>query len=80
MEFSDGAELLDPDFSKSKLEVYRDSVEAAVLNFQNTDVFTYITGDQDPSWITQWDSIHFDLVEAFHGNPSAQQRQALIRT
>ena len=36
------------------LEVYRDSVEAAFLNFQNTDVLTYVVGDQDPSWIPQW--------------------------
>ena len=40
MEFIKGAELLDPDYSKSTLEVYRDSVEAVFLNFQNTDVLT----------------------------------------
>ena len=51
----DGGELLDPDYSKSRLEVYRDSVEAAIINFQNTDVFTYVTGDENPSWIPQWD-------------------------
>ncbi|KAL8816376.1 MAG: hypothetical protein Q9223_004605 [Gallowayella weberi] len=54
IEVSDGAELLDPDYNKSVLEVYRDSVEAAILNFQNTDVFTYVTGDENPSWIPQW--------------------------
>ena len=54
IEFSDGGELLDPDYGKSILEVYRDSVEAAILNFQNTDVFTYITGNENPSWIPQW--------------------------
>lgn len=54
MEVSDGGELLDPDYSKSALEVYRDSVEAAILNFQKTDVFTYVTGDGNPSWIPQW--------------------------
>lgn len=54
MEFSNGGELLDPDYNKSSLEVYRDSVEAAILNFQNTDVFTYITGEENPSWIPQW--------------------------
>ena len=55
MEFSNGGELLDPDYSKPVLEVYRDSVEAALLNFQNTDIFTYITGNENPSWIPQWD-------------------------
>ncbi|KAL8940285.1 MAG: hypothetical protein Q9216_002897 [Gyalolechia sp. 2 TL-2023] len=54
MELSDGGELLDPDYSKSVLEVYRDSVEAAILNFQNTDIFTYVTGDGNPSWVPQW--------------------------
>ena len=54
MEFSDGSNLLDPDYSKSILDVYRDSVEAAIINFQNTDVFTYVTGNENPSWIPQW--------------------------
>ena len=54
MEFSNGSELLDPDYSKSVTEVYRDSVEAAIINFQNTDVFTYVTGDEHPSWVPQW--------------------------
>ena len=54
IEVSDGGELLDPDYNKSILEVYRDSVEAALLNFQNTDIFTYVTGDGSPSWIPQW--------------------------
>lgn len=54
MKYFNGAELLEPDYSKSILEVYRDSVEAAILTFQNTDVLTYVTGDQDSSWIPQW--------------------------
>ena len=54
MEVSDGGDLLDPDYSKSTLEIYRDSVEAAIIGFQNTDVFTYITGDENPSWIPRW--------------------------
>ena len=54
MELSHGGDLLDPDYSKSTLEVYRDSVEAAMIDFQNTDVFTYITGDETPSWIPRW--------------------------
>ena len=55
MELAHGGSLLDPNYSKTTLEVYRDSVEAALLSFQNTDVLTYITGDQDPSWIPRWD-------------------------
>ncbi|KAL8990512.1 MAG: hypothetical protein Q9169_008103 [Polycauliona sp. 2 TL-2023] len=54
MEVSGGGELLDPDYNKSVLEVYRDSVEAALLSYQNTDVFTYVTGEGTPSWIPQW--------------------------
>lgn len=54
VEFSNGGELLDPDYSKSVSEVYRDSVEAAIINFENTDVFTYVTGNEQPSWIPQW--------------------------
>jgi hypothetical protein len=55
MKFSDGAGLLDPDYSKSTVEVYRDSVEAAFINFQNTDVLLYITGNENPSWIPRWE-------------------------
>jgi hypothetical protein len=54
MQFSNGAALLDPDYSKSTVEVYRDSVEAAFVYFQNTDVLLYITGNEDPSWIPYW--------------------------
>jgi len=44
-----------PDYSKSVMEVYRDSVEAAFISFQNTDVLLYIAGEEeDPSWIPQW--------------------------
>jgi Heterokaryon incompatibility protein (HET) len=55
MNISTSAELLNPNYSKSTVEVYRDSVEAAFVNFQNTDVLLYITGDENPSWITRWD-------------------------
>ena len=55
MKFSNGAELLEPDYSKSTVEVYRDTVEAAFVNFQNTDVLLYLTGNENPSWIPRWD-------------------------
>jgi hypothetical protein len=55
MKFSDGGGLLEPDYSKSTIEVYRDSVEAAFVNFQNTDVLLYLTGNENPSWIPRWD-------------------------
>ena len=55
MKLSDSAGLLDPDYSKLTVEVYRDSVEAAFVNFQNTDVLLYITGHENPSWIPRWD-------------------------
>lgn len=54
MEFSHGGHLLDPDYSKTILEVYRDSCEAALLNFRNTDVLKHASGVHDPSWIPQW--------------------------
>ena len=55
MKFSDRAELLDPDYSKSTVEVYQDYVEMAFVNFQNTDVLLCITGNENPSWIPHWD-------------------------
>lgn len=57
MKFSDktAQRLLDPDYSKSVVGVYRDVVEAAFLNFQNTDVLLYVTGNESPSWIPRWD-------------------------
>ena len=51
MRLSDGTKLLDPDYSKSTIEVYQESVEAAFVNFQNTDVLLYVTGTENPSWI-----------------------------
>ncbi|KAK6330304.1 hypothetical protein TWF730_004798 [Orbilia blumenaviensis] len=54
MKFSKGAEILIPDYNKSVLEVYRDSVEAALINFENTDVLLYLAGVESPSWIPAW--------------------------
>ena len=58
MHLSEGtpqAALLNPDYAKSTLEVYRDSVEAALHDFQNTDVLLYLVGDEVPSWVPRWD-------------------------
>lgn len=55
MELVAGAELLKPDYSKSVVDVYRDSVEAALVDFQSTDALLYIVGDEDPSWVPRWD-------------------------
>ena len=52
---SDQATLLNPDYDKSTVEVFRDSVEAALLDFKNTDVLLYLVGDESPSWIPRWD-------------------------
>lgn len=54
MKFSKGGELLTPDYTKTTLEVYRDSVEAALVNFENTDVLLYLAGIENPSWIPAW--------------------------
>jgi hypothetical protein len=49
------ADLLNPDYAKSTVEVFQDAVEAALLDFQNTDVLLYLVGDESPSWIPRWD-------------------------
>ena len=54
-EKSPQALLLDPDYKKSVVDVYRDSVEAALLDCENTDVLLYLTGHESPSWIPRWD-------------------------
>lgn len=54
IEVSFGVDLLDPDYKKPVLEVYRDSVEASLLTFRSTDAFTYVTGNTTPSWIPRW--------------------------
>ncbi len=63
MELSEGERVLRPDYEKTMLEVYRDSVEAALLTFKKTDVMLYVTGKEDPSWIPRWD------VEMLFRNP-----------
>lgn len=55
MKFTKGAELLRPDYRKSMTETYRDSVEAAFVNFENSNALLYVTGHEDPSWIPRWD-------------------------
>ena len=54
IEVSLGVGLLDPDYNKPVLDVYRDSVEVSLLTFHSTDAFTYVTGDTTPSWIPRW--------------------------
>ncbi|KAG4439662.1 hypothetical protein IFR05_004859 [Cadophora sp. M221] len=49
-----GAELLEPDYTKSVTEVYRDSADAALVNFDNTDVTLYVQGTEDSSWVPRW--------------------------
>ncbi|PQE10509.1 heterokaryon incompatibility protein [Rutstroemia sp. NJR-2017a BVV2] len=55
MTFSDGAELLLPDYRKSVTEVYRDCAEAALINFKNVDILYYVRGAENPSWVPRWD-------------------------
>lgn len=55
MDLNEGGELLNADYTKSVVEVYRDSVEAALVNFKKTDVLLYLTGNNTPSWIPRWD-------------------------
>jgi len=55
MELDKGADLLRPDYTKSVTEVYRDSVEAALVDFEKTDALLYVKGTEDPSWVPRWD-------------------------
>jgi hypothetical protein len=51
-------DLLDPNYEKSLIDVYRGAVEAALMHFQNTDVLLYAVGKANPawpSWIPHWD-------------------------
>ncbi|KAI1361366.1 heterokaryon incompatibility protein-domain-containing protein [Xylaria arbuscula] len=52
---NDGGWLLDPDYSKTTIDVYRDSVEAAFINFRNTNALFYVHGVETPSWVPRWD-------------------------
>jgi len=64
MELGPGAVLLMPEYSKSILEVYRDSVEAAFMDFQTTDVHNYTPGTKMAlSWVPEWNQ------ESFFRNP-----------
>lgn len=56
MTFKKGSELLDPDYHKTREVVYRDAVEAALVNFEKTDVLLYLTGADRPSWVPRWDA------------------------
>jgi hypothetical protein len=54
MEISEGGDLLDPDYSKPTLELYRDLVEVVLINFKKADVLLYVTVNELPSWIPGW--------------------------
>ncbi|EXK85961.1 hypothetical protein FOQG_10024 [Fusarium oxysporum f. sp. raphani 54005] len=55
MSITRGSELLYPDYDKSTGEVYMDSVAAAFVDMQNTDVLLYAPGTDHPSWVPRWD-------------------------
>jgi hypothetical protein len=55
MDLGKGADLLEPDYTKSVSEVYRDTVEAALVHFDNTDILLYVKGTEDPSWVPRWE-------------------------
>lgn len=66
---SDSTSLLEPDYNKTLTEVYRDSVEAAFLNFDNADVLLYVNGLESPSWIPRWDKPMLFRNPFRFGNP-----------
>ncbi|KAH7199484.1 hypothetical protein DER44DRAFT_842492 [Fusarium oxysporum] len=55
MSITRGSELLYPDYDKSTVEIYMDSVAAAFVDMQNTDVLLYAPGTDHPSWVPRWD-------------------------
>jgi hypothetical protein len=55
MSITHGIELLYPDYHKSAVEVYSDTVAAAFTDMQNTDVLLYAPGTDHPSWVPRWD-------------------------
>lgn len=55
MTITRGSELLYPDYDKSTVEVYMDSVSAAFVDMENTDVLLYAPGTDHPSWVPRWD-------------------------
>ena len=52
----DGGHLLDPDYNKSTLQVYRDSVEAALINYKSPNALLYVSELEDPSWVPRWNT------------------------
>jgi hypothetical protein len=54
MELPKDGHVLDSDYSTSTLEVYRDPVEAALMNFEKADFLLYLTTKEDLSWISRW--------------------------
>ncbi|KAB2109327.1 hypothetical protein AG0111_0g2662 [Alternaria gaisen] len=49
MKLSKEVHMLDPDYSKSTLQVYRDLIEAALVNFEKAGVLLHVTGKEEPS-------------------------------
>ncbi len=60
--------LLDPDYTKDTLSVFRDSVEAAFIDFQNSNALAYVSGVEDPPWVPRWDR------PMFFRNPISENR------
>ncbi|KAH9885052.1 heterokaryon incompatibility protein-domain-containing protein [Xylariomycetidae sp. FL2044] len=54
MKCNDGGWLLEPDYNKTTVDVYRDSVEAALINFKNVNALMYVHGVEHPSWVPRW--------------------------
>lgn len=55
MKVRKGGHILDPDYSKTTTEVYRDSAEASFVDYEKTDALLYVHGLEDPSWVPRWD-------------------------
>ncbi|EGX95390.1 ankyrin repeat and SAM domain containing protein 6 [Cordyceps militaris CM01] len=70
MDCGDGGRLLDPDYSKTTLQVYRDVVEASLVHYKTTNALLYVAAVEGrPSWIPFWNEAMLFRNPFRFGNP-----------
>ncbi|KAI3333536.1 hypothetical protein F4824DRAFT_513211 [Ustulina deusta] len=81
----DGGWLLDPHYGKTAVDVCQDSVEAAFLNFKNTNALLYVHGVEAPSWVPLWDRPMlfrnpFTFGQALPWRPAGESEPSYVET
>jgi hypothetical protein len=56
-ETSDSGDLLDLDYRRSTLDVYRNLVKAALIDFKKVNGLLYAIGKELPSWLRRWTTL-----------------------